>query len=122
MEPHKQLFDTSVSQQSKSFVLSTRQISILKYAICYIAGGVMTLLSFRFLLTLISADTSNIFANVVYSISNTAVWPFSLIFQPFVSGQWYVDIAAIAAILFYGSIAWGVSKSARVYQSAVAQD
>lgn len=119
MESHKQLLDTSVSQSTNE-IISARQASIIRHIIGYLAGSIMTVLAFRVFLTLLSADTGNAFVHVVYTVSNTCVWPFSMILQPFVSGQWHIDVAAIAAITFYGLIAWGVARVSRRFERAAA--
>lgn len=80
----------------------------------------MTVLALRVLLVLLSADSSNAFADIVYTMSNSCVWPFSMFIHPFVSGQWHIDVAAIVALTFYGLIAWGVASAARRFERTVA--
>lgn len=76
----------------------------------YIAGILSTLLGFRFLLSLLGANTSNQFANFIYNASHPFVAPFFNLFRYSIVdyGVSRFEVYTLVAILVYSVIAWGI--------------
>lgn len=77
----------------------------------FVAGIVLVLLGFRFVLSLLGANTTNGFANLIYSASHPFVSPFFGLFsyrQTF--GVSHLEIYTLVAIAVYAIIAWGIAK------------
>jgi YGGT family len=78
----------------------------------FVAGILLILLGFRFLLSLLGANTTNGFANFIYSASHPFVSPFFSLFS-YKNDSYGVsrfEIYTLVAILFYAVIAWGIAK------------
>lgn len=81
-------------------------------AIWFIAGIVIVLLAFRLLLSLLGANTSNGFANFIYSSSHPFVSPFFNLFS-YNSYQYGVsrfEVYTVVAMLVYLVVAWGLVR------------
>jgi uncharacterized protein YggT (Ycf19 family) len=77
----------------------------------YIAGVLLVLLAFRFVLTLMGANPSNGFANFIYSISHPFVAPFFGLFgYKLQYGASRFEIFTIMAMAVYAIVAWGIAK------------
>lgn len=77
----------------------------------FVAGVLLVLLGFRFVFSLLGANTTNSFANLIYSASHPFVSPFFSLFsyqQTF--GVSHLEIYTLVAMVFYALIAWGAVK------------
>ncbi len=75
----------------------------------YLAGILLVLLGFRFVLSLLGANTTNGFASFIYSTSHPFVAPFfSLFSYNYRYGVSRFEIYTLAAMLVYMVIAWGI--------------
>lgn len=78
----------------------------------YIAGILLVLLGFRFVLVLFGANAYNGFANFIYNTSHPFVSPFFSLFnyRNYVYGVSHFEIYTLVAIVFYSLIAWGLAR------------
>ncbi len=79
--------------------------------IWYIAGVLLVLLAFRFILSLLGANTTNGFANFIYSVSHPFVAPFFSLFSynNIHYGVSRFEVYTLVAMAVYAVIAWGIS-------------
>lgn len=99
--------DTQVEKQTISHrsgeesVMKGQKIVYLIYSV--IAG----LLAIRFVFSLLGANRSNAFADLIYSLTGSLVAPFRGLFSIDTTyGVSRFDIESVIAILVYGLIAW----------------
>jgi hypothetical protein len=79
--------------------------------IWYIAGVVLTLLAFRFVLILLGANKGNGFVDFIYSTSNPLVAPFYGLFgYDLRYGVAKFEIYTLVAMVVYAIIAFGLSR------------
>jgi uncharacterized protein YggT (Ycf19 family) len=77
----------------------------------FIAGILLILLGFRFVLALLGANTTNSFANFIYKCSHPFVSPFFSLFSYKQNyGVSHFEIYTLVAIVVYAIIAWGIVK------------
>jgi len=78
----------------------------------FIAGVLLVLLGLRFILTLLGANTTNGFANFIYTTSHPFVDPFFSLFNyhSHTYGTSHFEIYTLVAMLVYALIAWGITK------------
>ena len=77
----------------------------------YIAGVLLILLAFRFVLALLGANTGNGFANFIYSVSHPFVAPFFGVFGYKTQyGTSRLEIYTLLAMAVYAVVAWGIAK------------
>ncbi len=85
--------------------------------IWFIAGVIITLLAFRFVLILLGANPSNGFANFIYSVSHPFAAPF---FGLFSYNQQYglsrVEVSTLVAMAVYAIIAFGLARLLTIAQ------
>ena len=86
--------------------------NVAQRVIWYVAGALMALLAFRFLLSLLNANTANGLANFVYNVSYPFVAPFFSMFRynNYAYGVSRFEVYTLVAIVFYALIAWGITK------------
>src|SRR5471030_933191 len=84
------------------------QQNIVERAVWFLAGILLVLLAFRFLLSLLGANTSNGFANFIYSASHPFVSPFFSLFcyNNYTNGVSHFEAFTLVAMLFYLLVAW----------------
>jgi hypothetical protein len=83
--------------------------------IWYIAGVLLVLLAFRFVLALLGANPSNGFANFIYTASHPFVSPFfSLFGYNLHYGVSRFETYTLVAMLVYAVIAWGLARLATI--------
>lgn len=77
-----------------------------------LAGILLVLLSFRFILSLFGANADNSFANFIYKTSNPFLSPFFSLFNyhTYLNGTAHFEAYTLVAIVFYTILAWGISK------------
>jgi YGGT family len=85
---------------------------VLERVVWFIAGVILVLLGFRFLLSLLGANTTNSFADFIYSASHPFVSPFFSLFsyKNLTYGVSRFEVYTLVAILFYAVVAWGIAK------------
>lgn len=77
----------------------------------FVADVIITLLTFRFVLALLGANTSNAFANFIYSASYPFAAPFFGLFSYKTSyGVSRVELSTLVAIAVYALIAYGIVR------------
>ena len=86
--------------------------SLMAYrVIWFIAGVILTLLAFRFVLTLLGANPDNAFADFIYTASYPFVAPFFGLFgYDKIYGVAKFEIYTLVAMAVYAVIAWGLGR------------
>lgn len=92
--------------------------NVLARIIGFITGITLVLLTLRFLLSLLGANTANELTNFVYNISLPLVAPFFTLFNynNYVYGVSRFEGYTLVAIVFYALVAWGITKLATLNQ------
>ena len=97
-----------VTQTSESSIGGS---ALVVRVIWFIAGVLLVLLTFRFVLTLLGANPSNAFANFIYSASHPFVSPFFGLFgYDLQYGVSRFEIFTLVAMAVYAIVAWGLTK------------
>lgn|SRR5665213_2593241 len=87
------------------------QQNVAERVVWFFAGILLVLLGFRFVLALLSANTTNSFASFIYKSSHLFVSPFfSLFSYKQVYGTSHFEIYTLVAIVVYAVIAWGIVR------------
>ncbi len=74
-------------------------------------GILAGLLGIRFIFSLLGANRSNTFADLIYSITGPFVAPFRGLFRIDTTyGVSRIDIESIVAIIVFGLLAWMITK------------
>ena len=91
---------------------SEHQQNVAERVVWFIAGILLVLLGFRFLLSLLGANTTNGFTDFIFSTSRPFVSPFFSLFKydNVVYGVSRFEVYTIVAMLFYALVAWGIAK------------
>lgn len=84
--------------------------TLITRLIWYIVGVIAALLALRIVLLLLNANAETPFVDLVYSLSNIFVVPFSGIFTQPDYTRVYVDTSSIIAIVVYWIVAIGLVK------------
>lgn len=84
--------------------------TLITRLIWYIVGVIAALLALRIVLLLLNANPETPFVDLVYSLSNIFVVPFSGIFTQPDYTRVYVDTSSIIAIVVYWIVAIGLVK------------
>lgn len=86
--------------------------NVASRVVWFVAGILLVLLGFRFVLTLLGANTTNSFANFIYKSSHPFVSPFFSLFNyhNYIYGTSHFEIYTLVAIVFYALVAWGIAK------------
>jgi hypothetical protein len=92
-------------------VIADRPINVASRIIWFVAGVILMILGFRFLLALLGANPANGFVNFIYDVSQPLVAPFFNMFNYNViqNGVSRFEIYTLIAMLVYAAIAWGLS-------------
>jgi uncharacterized protein YggT (Ycf19 family) len=95
--------------------------SMAARVIWYVAGIVLTLLAFRFILTLLGANSANAFAGFIYNVSHPFVSPFFNLFGYNLQyGVSRFETFTLVAMIVYTAIAWGLARLVTLKRDAVA--
>ena len=88
------------------------QQNVVERVVWFVAGVLLVLLGFRFLLSLLGANTTNGFANFIYSNSHPFVSPFFSLFsyKNYSYGVSRFEIYTLVAMVFYAVVAWGIAR------------
>lgn len=85
--------------------------NVLARVIGFIGSVLLILLAFRFVLVLLGANSSNGFANFIYSVSHPFVAPFFSLFGYNLSyGTSRVELGTLVAMAVYGLITYGLMR------------
>jgi len=97
---------------SNSQAKTEHQQNVAERVVWFVAGILLVLLGFRFLLSLLGANTTNGFANFIYSASHPFVSPFFSLFsyKNYAYGVSRFETYTLVAIVFYAVVAWGIAK------------
>ena len=84
----------------------------------FVVGILLVLLGFRFILTLLGANTTNSFANFIYNTSHPFVAPFFSLFnyQKYTYGTSHFEIYTLVAMAVYALVAYGIAKLITINQ------
>lgn len=84
--------------------------NVVARIVWFVAGVIIALLAFRFVLALLGANPSNGFANFIYDASHPFVAPFFGLFSynNINYGVSRFEIYTLVAIAVYAVIAWGI--------------
>lgn len=100
--------DSEVRQVSTTHITGS---VLAARVIWYIAGALLLLLAFRFVLALLGANPSNGFANFIYSTSHPFVAPFFGLFGYNLQyGVSKVETYTLVAMAVYTVAAWGLAR------------
>jgi hypothetical protein len=91
-------------------------INVVSRVIWFVAGVIILLLAFRFVLSLLGANTTNGFAQFIYNTSHPFVAPFFNLFSynNIQYGVSRLEVYTVVAILVYAAIAWALSALANI--------
>jgi hypothetical protein len=91
-------------------------VNVLSRIVWLVAGIILLLLAFRFVLSLLGANPGNSFANFIYNTSHPFVSPFFGLFHynNFVYGAAPSEIYTLVAMGVYAAIAWILSAALNV--------
>lgn len=104
--------DTQVEKQSISHTSTDESIVKGKKIVYLIYGILAGLLGIRIILSLLGANRSNAFADIIYTITGPFVAPFRGLFNIDTTyGVSRIDMESIVAIIVYGLIAWVIAKT-----------
>ncbi|MDO8266141.1 MAG: YggT family protein [Candidatus Saccharibacteria bacterium] len=100
------------TETSNPMDLAKHQQNVAVRIVWFITGALMTLLAFRFLLSLLGANPTNGLADFVYNTSQPLVSPFFNLFNynSYTYGESRFETYTLVAVLFYGVVAWGITK------------
>ena len=103
--------DGQVNSRTTRVEESAPPANIAARIVWYIAGIILVLLAFRFVLTLLGANSANQFANFIYDASHPFVAPFFGLFgYDLQYGVSKFETYTLVAMLVYTVIAWGIAK------------
>lgn len=89
----------------------TNQAVTIARAIWFLAGLLLLLLAFRFILALLGANPANGFANFIYTVSHPFVEPFFTLFRYNLQyGVSRFEVFTLVAMAVYAAIAWALSS------------
>jgi uncharacterized protein YggT (Ycf19 family) len=104
---------TSAREVREVSEVHTSPATVAERVIWFVAGVILILLAFRFVLALLGANPSNGFANFIYSTSHPFVAPFFSLFNynnlP-VDHIGRFEVYTLVAMAVYTAIAWGLSR------------
>lgn len=91
--------------------ITNRKRTITVRVIWYIAGLLLILLAFRFVLALLGANLQNGFANFIFSTTYPFVLPFFSLFSYTPTyGVAQLESSVLVAMAVYALVAWGITK------------
>ena len=92
-------------------VAADRPINVATRVVWFVAGVILILLAFRFVLALLGANPLNGFADFIYTTSQPFVSPFFNLFNYSViqNGISRFEIYTLIAMAVYAAIAWGLA-------------
>jgi hypothetical protein len=102
---------TRVTEDNDPALEHTHQQNVAARIVWYVAGVLLVLLAFRFVLALLGANPSNGFVNFIYSVSHPFVAPFFGIFSYNLRyGVSRFETFTLVAMAVYAVIAYGIAR------------
>jgi hypothetical protein len=111
---------TQVTEQPAANTSTVREVSEAKAdgltlaarIIWYIAGVILVLLAFRFVLAMLGANQGNGFVRFIFDVSHPLVAPFfgAFSYSNYVYGVARVEFYTLLAMAVYAVIAWGLAR------------
>ena len=108
--------DRPVRPADDVVVADNRGVNIVSRIIWLAAGIILLLLAFRFILSLLAANTGNSFAHFIYTVSHPFAAPFFGLFH-YNNIQYGVsrfEVYTLVAMLVYAAIAWILTAAINV--------
>ena len=94
---------------------SVKRQTVASRIIWLLAGSLLILLAFRFVLALLGANPANPFANFIYSVSYPFVAPFFGLFGYHLTyGVSQVEVFTLVAMAVYAVIAWIIDRAVNI--------
>lgn len=91
--------------------------SLAARIVWFIAGVLITLLAFRFVLVLLGANQGSGFVDFIYSVSRPFAAPFFGVFGYAIEyGRSRVELSTLLAIAVYALVAYGIAKLLTIRQ------
>ncbi len=104
-------------QRVIEYAPETRQVVLSRISrlLWFIAGVIVALIAFRFILMLIAANPANGFVSFIYSVTNVLVAPFvGIVGTPAFETGSVVDMASLFAIVVYLLVTWAIVSLLRI--------
>ncbi len=110
---------TDTAATERAVAVDRAGTSTAERVIYYITGVLLTILAFRFVLSLLGAERGNVFADFIYSLSYPFVSPFFGLFGYTVQyGQNRFEIETLVAMAVYALLGYGIAKLVRIVRKA----
>lgn len=114
----KEVIDDGANIQQTTRVTSTNEhdemadaTSTASNVVWFIAGLLLILLAFRFILMLLAANQENVFANFIYALSYPFAVPFFGLFGYTTQyGVSQFELSTLVAMAVYGLVAFGITR------------
>jgi uncharacterized protein YggT (Ycf19 family) len=107
----RRVVDTNGAGAQPVQVVRTDGRDTVARVVWFIAGVLLVLLAFRFVLALVAANPANGFANFIYTTSHPFVAPFFSLFSYRLQyGVSRFEIYTLVAMAVYGVIAFGIAR------------
>lgn len=89
---------------------------VIARVVWFVAGVLLVLLAFRFILAALGANPNNGFANFIFDTSHPFVSPFFNLFSydEITTGSSRIEIFTLFAMAVYAAIAWGLAYLATI--------
>jgi H+/Cl- antiporter ClcA len=109
---HVDTYNDTAYEDDRDLVAASHTANVAARIVWLIAGIIITLLAFRFVLALFGANPNNAFASFIYSTSQPFVTPFFNLFNyNYVdNGVGRIEIFTLIAIAVYGAIAGLIAR------------
>jgi hypothetical protein len=105
--------DTDIDH--REVAVKEHNANVIERVIWFVAGTLLTLLAFRFILALLGANPSNAFADFIYTLSHPFVAPFfSLFSYNYIDGTSRFELYTLVAMAVYAVIAAGIARLATI--------
>jgi uncharacterized membrane protein YuzA (DUF378 family) len=85
-------------------------ISRVNQILWLLFGLIIGLIGLRVVLKLIGANTAAAFAQLIYSLTDVFLWPFTGITTDPAVGAFQFEFSSILAMLVYALVAWGLTR------------
>lgn len=108
------VIDDNMSQTQPETVNKTNTAARL---VMFVAGVLLTLLAFRFVLVLLGANQNNGFANFIYTVSHPFAAPFFGLFGYSLRyGVSRFELSTLIAMAVYALVAYGIARLLTIRQ------
>lgn len=104
--------DTEIQKQSVSHRSADDGVIKGEKLVYMIYGILAGLLAIRFILSMLGANRTNMFADIIYTVTGPLVSPFRGLFSIDTTyGASRFDIESVIAVIVYGLLAWVIAKA-----------